>query len=293
MAQLKMAQLNLLVHGTWGVEENAPKDGQPAIRLVTVPNMHHVFKAGYHDNPQFDLLEHGKKYRLTGVATDPTPHEFDPNRNATIDVNIDLAALPEGVKSQTPPELHADEGKAAVIIDLPNPREIHSIRRAATDEQLFRPIPRTPKEMSITGVLVYDVPDLSQVKLEALDKAEAFSLKDLGVDAKTIDGTDVANLHVFADPDKVLIKEVIAHDAMAEKDGSEPHFVETFRTLGEAFGLSLTALSLMNIRPAIEESILGLVDKCDTTALFEMCARTAVSPANCERMIVNNRTGGS
>ena len=63
--QPQQYQLNVVLHGTWGIENN-----QDGIRFVTVEEHHHTIKAGDAVDPKIDLRER-KVYRLEGVTKGP------------------------------------------------------------------------------------------------------------------------------------------------------------------------------------------------------------------------------
>jgi len=249
-------QLNLVLHGSWGIENNTD-----AIRIVTIEDKHHVIKAGDVCDPKYDLSTQ-KFYELVGVTPGP-PANFRRDQNPTIDNKT------------------ADERKVKVVIDLPYPREINSVRREPTRGRKFfkNDFPITPTVMSVAQVLVYDVEDLT-----------ALRLKGSGWEPQTNqEHPNIVTLHLYADPDteKIkMIREEIAH-------GANPlgHATMVLRTLADAFGLGsleITPLILADIPPVLEDPIDGLT-KLDTVTLFECEPQPAVSPANCDFLISHNR----
>src|SRR5262249_9197665 len=134
-------QLNVVLHGTWGIENNPD-----AIYIVTIEDHHHVIKAGDRCNPQFDLSTN-KNYELVGV-TEGKPDNFRRDLNPTIDNRT------------------ADRDKVKVVIRLPYPREIHSVRLMDTNGYDFfrNNFPATPRQIALAQVLVYDVDNLDALR---------------------------------------------------------------------------------------------------------------------------------
>jgi hypothetical protein len=98
-------QLNLVLHGTWGIENNP--DG---IRLVTIDDHHHAIVAGHRDDAksQHDLRRN-KEYRLEGVIGG-APTNFRADQNITVDARIDRIGRAGPIR--------ADPGKVRVIVDF-------------------------------------------------------------------------------------------------------------------------------------------------------------------------------
>jgi hypothetical protein len=258
-------QLNLVLHGTWGIENNPE-----GIRLVTIDDHHHVIKAGRGDDPGIDLSQI-KYYRLSGVTEGGA--NFKGAQNITIDPRNELRDDPRT-------ELRADVNKVKVIIDLPFPREIHSVRRYKTNRVPFfsSEVPRTPPEIAATQVLVYDVPDIAALRLFPLN-----------VDWNVLvnpNVPDVTNLHLFAEPDNQKLTEIVEQDAHAAP--GHMHFQEIMRELGEAFGISIEATKMVDVPLGLEDPIPGVAAQ-DTAALFERANGAAVSPANCDMLMLANR----
>jgi len=245
-------QLNLVLHGTWGIENNPDE-----IRIVTIQDEHHVIKAGDLCDPKFDLSKR-KEYSLLGVMRG-APANFRRDQNPTID------------------NKKADDKQVKVVIHLPYPREIHSVRRMPTNGyEFFKDnFPATPKEMSVAQVLVYDVDDLDALRLEGSDWS-----------AHTNPDQHTITLHLYADPDPEKIKIIKAEI----ENGGDPlsHATMVLRKLADAFGLKITPLRLADARLVLEDTIDGLTAK-DTAALFECGPQPAVSPANCDFLISHNR----
>jgi len=261
-------QLNLVLHGTWGIEEN-----DKLIRLVTIADHHHVIQAGDRDDPIHNL---SGEYTLYG-ATPGTSPGFRRDQNPVVDNRT------------------ADPGKAAVVINVPNPREIHSVRRFKTNGVQFfeTDTPSVQDEMSAAQVLVYDVEKLEDLKLDGCPdwKPEVVeALDEYGGLQK------VVNLHVSASP-------------RMEMGVPAKHFIEVFQSLAAAFGFVITPLEstrpgpvsplnrdmtptkMTNAPPNLEERVTGLSWR-DTIELHELRPRPAASPINCDMVVFKNRPGG-
>jgi hypothetical protein len=257
-----MPQLNLVLHGTWGIEEN-----NNGIRLVTVRDIDHVLRAGDRDNPSFNL---SGDYTLEGVNAGNATG-FKESQNATI---------------RGPHRA----GSVEVSINLAYPREIHSVRRGPTNGALFveTDVITTPPEMAVTQILVYDVGDLKNVKLKINEQATG-----LGPIMQPGDGTEKGRL----DESELLTRNILnIHFYATSQNENAPgdHFVRVFQALGRAFNLSLTQLRMLDIPPNLEadDQVPG-VSWRDTVTLHELRNRPAVSPNNCSTVVIKNRSSSS
>lgn len=291
-----MPQLNLVLHGTWAIELN-----ETNIYLVTVPDEHHVIKAGDRDNPSFDLAKYDlphhylaqdmsaqhesaqqepaqpKLYRLKNVKAG-NPQSFDPRWNVIVDKYAVKAYDPE---LQWPLTLNLDQ--VEVLIEIPYPMEIHSVRRGQTNGELFEnDFPPTPEEIAVVQVLVYDVDveDLFEVYLITIpedekdipeDEKEKVYLVEIG--SRLDPAKKLIDVHVFASPDD-------------ESHLPGDHFRTVFQKLGNAYGLVMTPLTMLDIPLQLEEPILGLGWR-DTVSLHELRNRPAASPTNCNMVVID------
>jgi hypothetical protein len=288
-------QLNVIIHGTWGIEEN--DDG---IRLATVPDHHHAFTAGNLEDPQ-RCLEIGRRYRLVGTHKKHA-HEC---RNIEFRADLNLTVYPQDDPLNRR-RLHADiDCVKGLSIELDYPDEIHSVRRGPTPpkKELFSTdLPRVGKELSQAQVLVYRAIDLPNVFLE--DMANGNRVLAVGrLEKRQVKAgeahREIVNLHLFADPNEAMAEEIENEEKdtkmnMAEHSNSsemKPHFVEVFENLAKAYDLKMTPLKLLDIAPCLnDEKIDGLVAE-DTIALFERNAgkRPCASPYNCDMCLFKNR----
>jgi hypothetical protein len=279
-----MPQLNLMLHGTWGIEEN-----DNGIRVATIHDHHHHdgLVAGNRDAPAYPLLGAGthhdasqdhptKEYTLQGVTPGDGTQRFKHSQNAIV----------KGPR-------HAKN--VAVLIDLEHPREIHSVRRAKTPGHSFfeNGVPEIGPELAVAQVLVYEVPDLSKVILQPKDGSLGLKVEELG----SPDGNnDVVNLHVFASP-------------RTEEDLPKIHFIEVFQALAGAFGFVITPLEkdrsaelqgtpldrdmtpeqMLDVPPDLNDANIAGLNWRDTVSLHELRPRPAVSPANCNMCVFKNR----
>ena len=97
-----------------------------------------------------------KLYRLKNVKAG-NPQSFDPRWNVIVDKEAVETHHPE---LQWPLTLNLD--KVDVLIEVPYPMEIHSVRRGQTNRERFGELfeddfPPTPGEIAVVQVLVYDV----------------------------------------------------------------------------------------------------------------------------------------
>lgn len=282
-----MVQLNVVLHGLWGIETNP--DG---IRIVTVDDHHHVIKAGTWARPEHDLKNlPGKTYRLEGATPGaPCGKHFNPDQNPTVkgDPNQPLQAKLELVRT---------------LIELPCPKEIRSERRLKTNGVFFdNDFPETPSELAMVQVLIYDVPDPGLLKLSPLDAPGLAPLAAPGVNP---DGRDTINLHLFAEPDEITVQDVLKADAKAlaaqkrpahhsrERQSVAPsalrHFQTAYRNLANAFGLTITPLATADVAPT-DPGIPGL-SLVDMISLQERGNSLAGSPDNCCMLTINNCPG--
>jgi hypothetical protein len=246
-------QLNVVLHGTWGIENNPD-----AIYIVTIEDDHHVIKAGDRCTPQFDLGAN-TNYKLVGV-TEGTPANFRRDLNPTIDNRM------------------ADRRRVQVVIRLPYPREIHSVRLMDTNGHEFfkNNFPATPRQIATAQVLVYDVENLDAVRLEGTEwRAQPNS----GVPT-------VVNLHLYADPDWKAHKAI--QYEIARGGERLAHATMVLEKLAHAFDLEIAPLRLSDAPPKLEDQIIGLTD-ADTTVLWECGPQAAVSPDNCDFLLAVNR----
>jgi hypothetical protein len=243
-------QLNVVLHGLWGIETKP--DG---IRIVTTEEHHHVIKAGKRFKPEHDLKgKPDKHYQLVGVIPGP-PADFKADQNPTV-------RPADGAKP-------AKEHLVRTVIDLPYPREIHSVRAADTNgEQFFENnFPATPRQIAMVQVLVYDAEVKEDLKLAPLDWKP-----EVNPDGRTI------NLHLYAQPEAI-------HPGFP-KD----HFKTAYRKLAMAFDLTITPLMTTDGATPVDPGIAGL-QKDDLISLWEPKNRPAGSPANCEMLVFDNGGG--
>jgi|GEM_PF-3649539 len=241
-------KLNVVVHGLWAIEMNADE-----IVLRTVRIHHHVTKAGSW-NPEFDIDQLGHD-RLdlkgaVGASAGDYP-EFDFRKNPFI--------------CGDDPYPH-QANKISVSVHLPYPKKIHSLRRRATGgENRFPRGLATPPEVSMVQALVYDVPDLSELKLYPLVWDPETS--------RSRTSEDTVNLYLYAQPGPLM-------------KIPNYHFIEAFLKLADAYRLTVIQAVGVGADPT-DPGIDGL-DEADMRGLHER-EGTAGSPANCDFFVFDNR----
>jgi hypothetical protein len=263
-------QLNVILHGLWGIENNPDK-----IRAVSVevPNHipvapdhlpeapDHVIRVGdFNDMVDLNVPSH---YALEGVDG-ASVQRFDAEQN--------LVVVDERVTDLT----------KVVAIDFPRPNEIKSIRRFETHDKKFfdgADAPKTPKEIAMVQVLIYEKVDPRALRLPPLD---TFAFPEPNNEG-------AINLHLFAEPpDEVVAKKIEEHEEAHPKD--KPHFKVAFETLARAFGLQITPLKTGKANMD-NGGVPGLTPE-DTVGLHERprrgSANLAVSPINCEMLVAEN-----
>jgi hypothetical protein len=248
----KKYQLNVVLHGLWGIETQAN-----GIRIVTIDDEHHhhVAGAGKWNNPVQPLPQ---ECTLEGV-TPGTPADFNAKQNPTV------------TPSHIPKPKSPAKTDVKAVINLPYPREIHSVRRAnMTGKPKFFDKLDNPPEIADVQILVYDVEDITKLKLSPLPWIPEPNPKDHPTDPDTI------NLHVYAQPTTA---------AGVPKD----HVTVNYQKLSKAFGLDIKQLRTTDVPPE-NPGIPGLRWQ-SLVGLFELSG-PAASPVNCAMFVFNNRGGG-
>lgn len=259
-------QLNVVLHGLWGIEANP--DG---IRLVTTDEEHHVIEAGDPAN-RIDLKPN-KEYTLEGVESGP-PSDFRADQNPTFQKDCKD-------KGTRPLSANPKSIKVAIKLPYPKPGEIHSVRTIKTNGTPFFQGIKTPPEIAIVQVLVYRVSDFNKLKLSPLSWTATPSAQG------------IINLHFFAQPDENTIQDLIKHEQQHAGDpGFKKHFQKAYENLAKAFGLTITPLEAVLV-PPVDPHIPGLTVQ-DTIGLDERpsslagVAAAAGSPAACDMLVIDN-----